>query len=75
PLHPREVIEGWQAQGAAGDFAGLADSLMERHYDPRYGKHRERMATPVAEIATDRLQPQDLPDIAERLARAVRQLG
>ncbi|MDX5349486.1 MAG: tRNA 2-selenouridine(34) synthase MnmH, partial [Paracoccaceae bacterium] len=60
PLHPREVIEGWQAQGAAGDFAGLADSLMERHYDPRYGKHRERMAAPAAEIATDRLQPQDL---------------
>jgi tRNA 2-selenouridine synthase len=72
PLHPREVIEAWQAMGAAGQFQALADSLMERHYDPRYGKHRERMATPMAEIAADRLAPEDLPAIAERLARAIR---
>ena len=72
PLHPREVIEEWQALGAAGQFQALADSLMERHYDPRYGKHRERMAAPMAEIAADRLAPEDLPAIAERLARAIR---
>ena len=72
PLHPREVIEEWQALGAAGQFQALADGLMERHYDPRYGKHRERMAAPMAEIAADRLAPVDLPAIAERLARAIR---
>jgi tRNA 2-selenouridine synthase len=71
PLHPREVIEAWQALAATGDFAALADSLMERHYDPRYGKHRERMAVPVAEVAADRLAPGDLPALAERVAGAV----
>ena len=76
PLHPREVIEGWQAMAGAGEFAALADGLMERHYDPRYGKHRERMAVPMAEIAADRLLPEDLSGIAERVARAVkRQAG
>lgn len=73
PLHPREVIEGWQAMAGGGEFTALADSLMERHYDPRYGKHRERMAVPMAEIAADRLLPEDLPGIAERVASAVKQ--
>jgi tRNA 2-selenouridine synthase len=72
PLHPREVIEGWQAMAGAGEFTALADGLMERHYDPRYGKHRERMAVPMAEIAADRLLPEDLPGIAERVAGAVK---
>ncbi|WP_103258370.1 tRNA 2-selenouridine(34) synthase MnmH [Tabrizicola aquatica] len=71
PAHPREVIEDWQTLAAAGQFQALADSLMERHYDPRYGKHRERMAAPMAEIAAERLAPADLPAIAERLARAI----
>jgi tRNA 2-selenouridine synthase len=72
PVHAREVIEGWQAMAGAGEFAALADGLMERHYDPRYGKHRERMAVPMAEIAADRLLPEDLPGIAERVAGAVK---
>jgi tRNA 2-selenouridine synthase len=42
--HAREVIEGWLALAKAGDFRGLALDLMQRHYDPRYGKHRARMA-------------------------------
>ena len=36
PSHAREVIDDWLALAAAGDFAALADGLMERHYDPRY---------------------------------------
>jgi tRNA 2-selenouridine synthase len=42
--HAREVIEGWLALARAGDFRALALDLMVRHYDPRYGKHRARMA-------------------------------
>jgi tRNA 2-selenouridine synthase len=72
PLHPREVIEGWHGLAAAGDFAALADSLMDRHYDPRYGKHRERMAHPVAEVEAASLTVADLPGLAERVAGAVR---
>lgn len=74
-MHPREVIDSWQAQAGSGEFAALADSLMERHYDPRYGKHRERMAAPVAEIGAERLLAEDLPGIAERVAGAVKRLA
>lgn len=71
PMHPREVIDAWHAMAATGAFEALADSLMERHYDPRYGKHRARMAVPVVEVGTTGLAPGDLPGIAAQVARAV----
>jgi tRNA 2-selenouridine synthase len=71
PMYAGEVIESWLAIAAAGEHAALADSLMERHYDPRYGKHRARMAVPVAEVAVDSLAVEALPGVAERVARAV----
>lgn len=75
PAHSGDVIDDWQALAAAGAYAALADSLMERHYDPRYGKHRERMAKPLAEIGAERLLPADLPGIAKRVAGAVKGLA
>jgi tRNA 2-selenouridine synthase len=75
PAHPAEVIEGWLALAAAGDHVALADSLMERHYDPRYGKHRARMAGPAAEVAADDLRPEALPGLAAGVAEAVRGIG
>lgn len=71
PLHAGEVIEGWLALAASGDHVSLADSLMERHYDPRYGKHRARMAVPLAEVTVDNLAPEALPAVADRVAAAV----
>ncbi len=75
PVHPAEVIDAWQAMAAALAFTPLADSLMERHYDPRYGKHRARMAVPMVEIGAERLAPDDLPKIAARVASAVQGLA
>lgn len=75
PMHPAEVIAEWQALAGAGAFVALADSLMERHYDPRYGKHRARMAVKVAEVQADDLAPDALPGIAARVAEAVRGLA
>jgi tRNA 2-selenouridine synthase len=75
PAHPAEVIEDWLTLAAAKDFVALADALMERHYDPRYGKHRARMAVPLEEIATDRLAPEALPELAARVAAAVKALA
>ncbi len=72
PVHAAEVIDGWLTLAAAGEHAALADSLMERHYDPRYDKHRARMATAVSEVAADSLRPQDLPGIAAAVAEMVR---
>jgi tRNA 2-selenouridine synthase len=74
PMHAGEVMEEWLAMAAAGQFTALADSLMERHYDPRYGKHRARMAVPVAEVSVDSLAAEGLPAVAERVAGAVRGL-
>ncbi len=74
PSHPREVIEAWQTLAAAGEHAALADSLMEQHYDPRYGKHRARMAAPLAEITAESLAQADLPGLAARVAAAVQKL-
>jgi tRNA 2-selenouridine synthase len=74
PMHPREVIDAWQVLAGARDFTSLADSLMEQHYDPRYDKHRARMAVPMAEVTAGRLDAADLPELAARTATAVQRL-
>ncbi len=75
PLHPAEVIEDWRGMAAEGDFAGLAGGLMARHYDPRYEKHRARMAVPVVEVEAGGLAPADLAALADRVAKAVWQVS
>lgn len=72
PLHPAERIAGWQAQAGAGDFAGLAQGLMQHHYDPRYEKHRARMAVPFTDLPAETLSRDSLPALADRIAAAVR---
>ena len=65
--HAGEVIEGWHALAAAGEFEALAAGLMEAHYDPRYGKHRARMERAGAELRVERLGIEDLAGIAARV--------
>lgn len=67
--HPREVIAEWRAMVAEGRFVDLAEGLMARHYDPRYGKHRARMAVPFTEVAVEGLD--DPGAIADRVAGLV----
>lgn len=74
PLHPAEVVDGWQAMALTADFAGLAEGLMARHYDPRYEKHRARMAAGFVEVMADDLSAAALPALADRVAAAVRSL-
>lgn len=74
PLHPQEVIAAWQAMAAAGSFCELTESLMTRHYDPRYAKHRARMEVPMVEVSAGPLTPESLPDTAAGVARAVQGL-
>lgn len=74
PLHPAEVIDTWLAMAAAGDDRALAADLMARHYDPRYERHRARIAcTDMARFDLPDLAPTTLAhladDIAARLAR------
>ena len=71
PVHAQEVIADWHAMAGAGAFADLAASLMERHYDPRYDKHRARMQVPLVEVVAGPLTPESLSTTAQNVARAV----
>jgi tRNA 2-selenouridine synthase len=73
--HAHAQVDLWRQMAEAGQFAALADSLMEAHYDPRYDKHRERMAVPLVEIAAGRLDAGDLPGIAAQVAAEVLRLS
>ncbi|MCU0899561.1 MAG: tRNA 2-selenouridine(34) synthase MnmH [Cypionkella sp.] len=68
PAHPAEVIADWRKLADTGQFTALAAGLMQRHYDPRYAKHRARSAPPRAEFAVDTLTPASLLHLAQRIA-------
>lgn len=71
-MHATEVIDRWHGLAAAKDFAALAGDLMDAHYDPRYAKHRARMGGAGVEIVVDDLSAAALPEVAARVAAAVR---
>ncbi len=71
PYQPKDRIDGWLAMAEAGDFAALADGLMQHHYDPRYDRHRDRWAVLVTEIAADSLAPATLPALADTIAATI----
>jgi tRNA 2-selenouridine synthase len=72
PFQPKEVIEGWLAEAEAGEFRALAAGLMQRHYDPRYEKHRERIDRAQERVVqAGGLAPDDLTELAQRVAEAV----
>jgi tRNA 2-selenouridine synthase len=68
PAHAAEQIDDWQALALAGDFTPLAESLMQRHYDPRYEKHRARMEAGQSDLSVGSLSPADLIGLADRIA-------
>ena len=72
PSHAAERIAAWQGMAATGQYESLAAALMEHHYDPRYLKHRDRVAQGrLTEIAAPALEAGDLPGIAGQVAKAV----
>ena len=72
PSHAAERIAAWQGMAATGQYEALAAALMEHHYDPRYLKHRDRVAQGrLTEIAAPALAAGDLPGIAGQVAKAV----
>jgi len=70
--HAAVQIDDWQAMARGGEFAALAQGLMQVHYDPRYAKHRARRPDPAVTMVVDRLEPGDLGAVADRVAEAVR---
>ncbi|MBK5926735.1 tRNA 2-selenouridine(34) synthase MnmH [Rhodobaculum claviforme] len=76
PFQPAERIAHWHDLAAAGQDVALAAALMAEHYDPLYARARARQrapegGTPGGVLATDRLDPPGLEDLADRLADAV----
>lgn len=71
PVHAADVIGGWHAMAAAGEFTLLAGDLMQRHYDPRYDRHRARGGAAVTTILAPDLGRAALPAVAAEVAEAV----
>ena len=74
PLHAAAVIADWHAMAAAGRTHDLAAGLMQRHYDPRYGKSRTGKGRNDQEIAVADLSPATLAALAGQIEAAVLQL-
>jgi tRNA 2-selenouridine synthase len=71
PVHAQEVIAEWHKMASEGSFADLAESLMVRHYDPRYAKHRARMEVRLCDLDAGPLTAESLPEAAGRVAKEV----
>lgn len=68
PYHTAALIEEWQQLVRLGRFEALADGLMERHYDPRYARHRARNHRRSRILPLEGVGPADLDAAAIRLA-------
>jgi tRNA 2-selenouridine synthase len=69
PVHPgRKRIEEWKALADAGDFAALADAVVERHYDPSYERSRRLDQRPI--LGSVQLSSLDQNDIGQAAASA-----
>lgn len=73
--HPAEVVQGWLALVAQGDYRSLAADLMVQHYDPRYAKHRDRVTAQLVEVNASGLAESDMPHLAASVAQAVARLA
>lgn len=73
PVHPSQKrLEGWRALLAAGDYAALAEALMELHYDPAYQRGRRKDGREaMAVIALDRLDGASFAQAANRIIEIV----
>ncbi len=72
PRQGRKTIAAWRALLEAGDVEALAVDLVERHYDPAYGRVAARDPRPVlGAIALEGLAPADLEGAAREAARLI----
>jgi tRNA 2-selenouridine synthase len=71
--HPADRIADWLRLAQAGQFGALADALMEHHYDPRYAKHRARMAVPVTSLPAPVLDDAGIDSVARDVAARIAQ--
>lgn len=71
PFHSKERVEGWLALARAGDWRGLALSLMQEHYDPLHARAQRRGCAPGATLQLDRLDAEDIERAATEIRRII----
>lgn len=73
PVHPSQKrLEGWRKLLADGDYAALAEALMELHYDPAYRRGRRKDGRePMAVIALETLDDAGFEVAASRIIQLV----
>lgn len=72
PFHGRQVVADWRALHRAGDMAALAADLIERHYDRRYARSRDRAEGPLmAELDAPTLDDAGVARLASEVASAL----
>jgi len=73
PVHPSQKrLEGWRGLLATGDYAALAEALMELHYDPAYRRSRRKDGRePLAVIGPETLNGTSFAEAANRIIQLV----
>lgn len=73
PVHPSQTrLEGWRNWLAAGNYAALAEALMELHYDPAYRRGRRKDGRePMTVIELETLDGQSLDRAADDIAHVI----
>ncbi|MFI4975502.1 MAG: tRNA 2-selenouridine(34) synthase MnmH [Caulobacterales bacterium] len=77
PTHPgRERLEGWRKLADAGEFAALAEALVELHYDPAYARSSKKDGRPkLGVVAMETLSDANQETAADEIVRLVGTLG
>ncbi|MBT8460533.1 MAG: tRNA 2-selenouridine(34) synthase MnmH [Boseongicola sp.] len=74
-LRGRAQVQTWKSGVMDGRFEEVAASLIEQHYDPRYGRVRERIgASSVASFEAEHLDDAGLDGLTDQVAGAVNTL-
>ena len=74
--HGAEQRAIWTAMAQGGDFAGLAESLIEQHYDPAYDRSRRQETRPLlGTISVERLDAEGLDHASQKAAAMVLAYG
>lgn len=67
-FHSKERIADWLRLSSEGSFETLVRELIEHHYDARYRKHRERIATkPELTVDLPGLSAEEITHAADRI--------
>lgn len=73
-LQGHDRVLAWTQMAEDGAHQRLAEELIQHHYDPRYQRVRGETAQPAAVVHASELTPEGVAQLAEDVARALRDL-